>query len=221
MRARRPSIRATSRRAWARATARAGSRHAGLGERRRARGPEHSGPEPEGQGESTRFRDRRSLQPLSGRHLRRFAKTRVRMRASLAAVGGSMVQGSCLCGEAAWEVAAPLELAIHCHCGICRKAHGVDLRELRSRAGAFVPLAARARRRSPLRVVAGLLPLLLRALWIEAPGRCLRGPHLRRARQPGGRSGRASAWPTSSRPRRRPGTSGPIRCRASKRGRRV
>ena len=35
-----------------------------------------------------------------------------------------MVTGSCLCGDAAWEIAAPLELASHCHCGICRKSHG-------------------------------------------------------------------------------------------------
>lgn len=35
-----------------------------------------------------------------------------------------MVQGSCLCGDVAWEVRPPLELASHCHCSRCRKLHG-------------------------------------------------------------------------------------------------
>jgi len=35
-----------------------------------------------------------------------------------------MSKGSCLCGDLAWETTAPLELASHCHCGICRKVHG-------------------------------------------------------------------------------------------------
>ena len=35
-----------------------------------------------------------------------------------------MVRGSCLCGGIAWEVEGPLELMGHCHCSMCRKAHG-------------------------------------------------------------------------------------------------
>jgi hypothetical protein len=35
-----------------------------------------------------------------------------------------MVRGSCLCGGIAWEVDGPLELMGHCHCSMCRKAHG-------------------------------------------------------------------------------------------------
>jgi hypothetical protein len=35
-----------------------------------------------------------------------------------------MVSGRCLCGDVAWEVAAPFEWMTHCHCSICRKAHG-------------------------------------------------------------------------------------------------
>jgi hypothetical protein len=35
-----------------------------------------------------------------------------------------MIQGSCLCGEIAYEVQAPLLHAHHCHCGFCRKEHG-------------------------------------------------------------------------------------------------
>ncbi len=35
-----------------------------------------------------------------------------------------MLSGSCLCGAVAYEVAEPLENFIHCHCSMCRKAHG-------------------------------------------------------------------------------------------------
>jgi hypothetical protein len=32
--------------------------------------------------------------------------------------------GSCLCGAIRFEIAAPLTFAEHCHCSMCRKAHG-------------------------------------------------------------------------------------------------
>ena len=32
--------------------------------------------------------------------------------------------GSCLCGSVRYEITAPLEGAEHCHCSMCRKAHG-------------------------------------------------------------------------------------------------
>ena len=35
-----------------------------------------------------------------------------------------MVRANCLCGDVAWEAAAPLEWLSHCHCSICRKTHG-------------------------------------------------------------------------------------------------
>lgn len=35
-----------------------------------------------------------------------------------------MTTGSCLCGAVAWEVGAPFDWLVHCHCSICRKAHG-------------------------------------------------------------------------------------------------
>jgi hypothetical protein len=35
-----------------------------------------------------------------------------------------MHTGSCLCGDVAWEVSAPFEWMTHCHCSLCRKAHG-------------------------------------------------------------------------------------------------
>jgi hypothetical protein len=35
-----------------------------------------------------------------------------------------MTTGSCLCGDVAWAVDAPLAWMTHCHCSICRKAHG-------------------------------------------------------------------------------------------------
>lgn len=34
------------------------------------------------------------------------------------------MRGSCLCGEVAYELTAPVELLVHCHCSRCRKAHG-------------------------------------------------------------------------------------------------
>lgn len=32
--------------------------------------------------------------------------------------------GGCLCGSIRFEIAAPLTFAEHCHCSMCRKAHG-------------------------------------------------------------------------------------------------
>lgn len=34
------------------------------------------------------------------------------------------MRGSCLCGAVTYETAAPVERLGHCHCGMCRKAHG-------------------------------------------------------------------------------------------------
>ncbi len=35
-----------------------------------------------------------------------------------------MVNGSCLCRGVAWEVAGEFQRMVHCHCSMCRKAHG-------------------------------------------------------------------------------------------------
>ena len=35
-----------------------------------------------------------------------------------------MIRGSCLCGSVRYEVRGPLGPATHCHCSMCRKAHG-------------------------------------------------------------------------------------------------
>jgi len=35
-----------------------------------------------------------------------------------------MIEGSCLCGQVAWELQGPLKSMAHCHCSTCRKAHG-------------------------------------------------------------------------------------------------
>lgn len=35
-----------------------------------------------------------------------------------------MIQGSCLCGGVRYELAAEPEFINHCHCSMCRKAHG-------------------------------------------------------------------------------------------------
>ena len=34
------------------------------------------------------------------------------------------IQGGCLCGEVAFEVTPPAKFCIHCHCTMCRRAHG-------------------------------------------------------------------------------------------------
>ena len=35
-----------------------------------------------------------------------------------------VLHGSCLCGDVGYEVDGELSLPGHCHCSICRKAHG-------------------------------------------------------------------------------------------------
>ena len=35
-----------------------------------------------------------------------------------------MIRGSCLCGSVRYEVHGPLGPVTHCHCSMCRKAHG-------------------------------------------------------------------------------------------------
>jgi hypothetical protein len=36
----------------------------------------------------------------------------------------SLLVGGCLCGSIRYQIAAPLAFAEHCHCSMCRKAHG-------------------------------------------------------------------------------------------------
>ena len=35
-----------------------------------------------------------------------------------------MLRGSCLCGAVRFEIRGPLGAMSHCHCSMCRKAHG-------------------------------------------------------------------------------------------------
>lgn len=35
-----------------------------------------------------------------------------------------MHSGSCLCGAVKYQIDAPITAATHCHCSMCRKAHG-------------------------------------------------------------------------------------------------
>src|SRR5688572_30594352 len=35
-----------------------------------------------------------------------------------------MIRGSCLCGDVRFEISGKLSEASHCHCSMCRKAHG-------------------------------------------------------------------------------------------------
>jgi hypothetical protein len=38
--------------------------------------------------------------------------------------GGDMHQGSCLCGAVKYKITADINTMTHCHCAMCRKAHG-------------------------------------------------------------------------------------------------
>ena len=38
------------------------------------------------------------------------------------------LKGSCLCGGITYEISAPLQDVINCHCSMCRKAHGAAFR---------------------------------------------------------------------------------------------
>jgi hypothetical protein len=35
-----------------------------------------------------------------------------------------MLRGSCLCGRVRYEMRGPVGRVSHCHCAMCRKAHG-------------------------------------------------------------------------------------------------
>lgn len=58
----------------------------------------------------------------------------------------SILRGGCLCGAVRYEVHGPLQPPEHCHCGMCRKAHGaafstnavVDTTNLRVVSGAHL-----------------------------------------------------------------------------------
>ncbi len=39
-------------------------------------------------------------------------------------MGEQTIPGACLCGAVRFEVDGPLERVAHCHCSICRRAHG-------------------------------------------------------------------------------------------------
>ena len=49
-----------------------------------------------------------------------------------------MLRGSCLCGAVRYEVTGPVHDVHHCHCSMCRKAHGTAFSTFaRLRAGDF------------------------------------------------------------------------------------
>lgn len=37
---------------------------------------------------------------------------------------GTMARGSCLCGDVRFALALPSKWVAHCHCSLCRRAHG-------------------------------------------------------------------------------------------------
>jgi hypothetical protein len=58
----------------------------------------------------------------------------------------SVVRGSCLCGDVAWEMSPPFRTMSHCHCARCRKSHGAAFATfLRCNADAFRLVRGRER----------------------------------------------------------------------------
>jgi len=55
-----------------------------------------------------------------------------------------MVGGSCLCGAVRYEVTGPLGAIHHCHCAMCRKAHGAAFSSFARAAASDVRLVAGA-----------------------------------------------------------------------------
>ena len=44
--------------------------------------------------------------------------------AELRAMNSTTLRGGCLCGGVRYEIEGPFQPPEHCHCGMCRKAHG-------------------------------------------------------------------------------------------------
>ncbi|MCK6536365.1 MAG: GFA family protein [Polyangiaceae bacterium] len=42
-------------------------------------------------------------------------------------VSAASVTGACLCGDVRFEVTLPVRFCAHCHCSMCRRAHGAPL----------------------------------------------------------------------------------------------
>ena len=55
-----------------------------------------------------------------------------------------MVGGSCLCGAVRFEVCGPLGAIHHCHCSMCRKAHGAAFSSFARAAASDVRVTAGA-----------------------------------------------------------------------------
>ena len=64
------------------------------------------------------------------------------------------MHAACLCGDVSWEVEGPFELMHHCHCGMCRKAHGT----------AFATVVAAPADRLQMRGLEGIVT------WESSPG---------------------------------------------------
>lgn len=70
-----------------------------------------------------------------------------------------MLRGSCLCGSVRYEVGGPVHDVHHCHCSMCRKAHGaafstfarLDAAAFRVVAGADQVRSSRSSAASPSR----------------------------------------------------------------------
>ena len=133
-----------------------------------------------------------------------------------------VTQGSCLCGEVAYEITTPPLRMFQCHCSRCRQgrsaAHGANVfYDARVSAGPAVPdssrsSSCRARSISPPRSAATAARHCRAFPWSETSSWC--------------RPGRSTASQPSHPPhtfswvRRRPGSTSPTCCRSSRRCRR-
>jgi hypothetical protein len=61
-----------------------------------------------------------------------------------------MIRGTCLCSAIGWAAEGPFELMAHCHCSMCRKAHGASFA---TAVGAPLGIPRRARERRGSRVM--------------------------------------------------------------------
>lgn len=68
-----------------------------------------------------------------------------------------MIRGSCLCGGVKFEINGKLGRSSHCHCSMCRKAHGA----------AFASYAAARKEDFKVTAGAGLISRYRSSLWTE------------------------------------------------------
>jgi hypothetical protein len=97
-----------------------------------------------------------------------------------------MITGSCLCGTVSWRIDGALDKMRHCHCSMCRKAHGApfatyvrtghdDFRWLSGEADISAYESSRGNIRNFCGTCGSVVPETYRADWIAIPAGCLDG----------------------------------------------